>query len=180
MQPLFSKKGVSFMNGENNTNDVKITQQHSMTTNLNKIWLFCSDVKQLTIRQKVLYCLFNVFVVFCGLLVLGISSMLLAYGTSYPHSIFAGYLKNSYILFLNLFPPFVLFVFLYGIFRRIWLSYFIDGFVVFALSLSNFYPHFPEKFHDFGKFFCSFGFVVFPIFSFHSIFSIFSFSNHRI
>lgn len=127
------------MNREKNTIDEKKTQVASFVSFVKNFWLFGNDVKKMTSKQKIICLIFNVVFVLGTLLVLGFCSMLLAYGTSYPHSIFMGYLNNAYILFLNLFPPVVLFVLFYGIFRRIWLAYFVDSFLVLGFSLANFY-----------------------------------------
>ena len=127
------------MKSENNATKNENMKSMTVFSKFKECCLFYSFTDKMSLKDKIFYCVFNVLLIFAAILVLGFSCMLLAYGTSYSHEIFRGYLNNSYILLLNLLPPFVLFVFFYAILQRAWLAYFFDGFVFLALSLSNFY-----------------------------------------
>jgi len=106
---------------------------------LNSLWLFKSEFKTLTVKRKIIYSLFNAVVMLAFALALGMLSLSFSYGEVYSVGIFEGYLKNGYILTLNLLPPVLLMVLFYGIFGRAWLAFLLDSTVVMGFSLANFY-----------------------------------------
>lgn len=71
-------------------------------------------------------------------IVLGILSLLLAYG-NYSSDIFESYFSNSTILVLNLLPPFLLMLLLYGIIGKAYIAFAVDAIVVLTLSCANYF-----------------------------------------
>ncbi len=106
---------------------------------ITSFWLFGKDSKTLTGGKKVICTLFNLLLVLMSSVITAFCSLRLAYGTAYPHGIFDGYLKNWYILSLNILPVVLLVLFFYGITSRGWLAHLLGGFLTLGFSLANFY-----------------------------------------
>ncbi len=93
----------------------------------------------LSVWQKMAYVSFCVILILLSTLALGFSSLLLAYGNGVPDVVFITYLKNPYVLSLNLIPPILLFVVLYVVVGRAWAAYLADCIVVLGFSVANYF-----------------------------------------
>lgn len=71
-------------------------------------------------------------------LVLGVLSLLLAYG-NYSSDIFKSYFLNPTILALNLIPPLLLMLLLYGLIGKSYIAFAVDSLVVLTLSCANYF-----------------------------------------
>ncbi len=103
------------------------------------LWLFSDGKEKMGGGKRTAFCFFNVFLLIAAGVVIGLTSLLLAYGTAYPHEFFYGYLSNPYILMLNLVPPVLLMLVFYGLIGRGWIACIVDSVLVTGLSVINFY-----------------------------------------
>lgn len=92
----------------------------------------------LSAGRRVIFWIWNAVLLAGAVVLLGLSSLVLAPGY-YGWVLFWDYLNHPAILILNLLPPLVLAVLLYGIIGRAWLSYLITTVPVLALSFGNYY-----------------------------------------
>ncbi len=101
-------------------------------------FLFQKDSSQMTGVKKFQYEAVNFLLIVLAPIFLGGLSLLLSYG-NYGCKIFLGYFFNPLIAVLNLIPPLLLMLFLYGIIGKGWIAFAIDAFVVLGLTTVNFY-----------------------------------------
>lgn len=94
--------------------------------------------QQLSRGKKSLFWVWNWVLPVGAALVLGLASLTLSIG-SYDWDIFFDLLGKPVLLTLNLLPPVVLTVLLYGVIGRSWIAYLITAVAVTALSVGNFY-----------------------------------------
>lgn len=92
----------------------------------------------LSAKRRAIFWIWNAVLLAGAVVLLGLSSLVLAPGY-YGWVLFWDYLSHPVILILNLLPPLVLALLLYGIFGRAWLSYLITAVPVLALSFGNYY-----------------------------------------
>lgn len=95
-------------------------------------------VEELSRGKKGLFWAWNWVLLIGAALMLGLASLTLAIG-SYGWNIFFDLLKKPALLCLNLLPPVVLAVLLYGIIGRSWIAYLVTAVPVAALSIGDFY-----------------------------------------
>lgn len=98
---------------------------------------FPGSAENLSLRRKCLVYGLYVLLYLIATVALGMSSMLLAYGSFYSVDIFFKYFTNIYLVLLNLLPPIALFVLFYGIIGRAWIAYLLDSVIVIGLSVAN-------------------------------------------
>lgn len=108
-------------------------------------WLFSKKTGGMSKSSTAIYISFNVLLVLMALCALCVCSLYLARGPEYPIDIFYGYFKSANILVLNFLPPALLFVLLYAVTGRGWIAYLIDGGLVMACTVVN---YFFVKFRD--------------------------------
>ena len=94
-------------------------------------------------KRKTLIC--NLLIVFASTLVLCLCSLSVAYGTAYSDKVFLGYFKNPLIFLLNYLPVLGLFLALYAVIGKSWISYLVESVVVMGLTFAHF---FVLKFRD--------------------------------
>lgn len=123
------------------TNKLKtITAQFlELLVKMHSFWLFDKNAGELSKGKKIVYYVYNYALVVLSGIVIGISSLLLATGTSYPREVFFGYFANPYLLLLNLLPPVLIILLFYGITGRGWISCLISGVVTLLPTLGNYY-----------------------------------------
>ncbi len=109
-----------------------------ITVKFSNCFLFEKNCKNLTDRKKVLYETWNAALILLSPIILGVLSLLLAYG-NYDSRIFYGYFANPLIALLNLLPPLLLMLLLYAIIGRGWIAFAIDSFVILGFTTANHY-----------------------------------------
>ena len=87
---------------------------------------------------RVMFWLWNALLLLGAALVLGMLSLVLAPG-SFGWQLFYDYLAHPDLVALNLLPPVVLIVLLYGLTGRAWLAYVLTALPVLGLSVGNYY-----------------------------------------
>lgn len=87
---------------------------------------------------RVMFWLWNALLLLGAALVLGMLSLVLAPG-SFGWQLFYDYLAHPGLVALNLLPPVVLIVLLYGLTGRTWLAYVLTALPVLGLSVGNYY-----------------------------------------
>lgn len=112
--------------------DNKIKSKH-------RFCLFSHSSENLTPKQKTAYFSFNVFLMLLSTIALGIASLYLACGEAVPDAVFFKYFEHQGVLWLNLIPPMLLFVFLYALTGRAWIAYILDSVIVIGLSVVNYF-----------------------------------------
>ena len=106
---------------------------------LDKIFLFRREMeKDWPAGKKVAYVLWRAFLLTCAAVCMGAVVLLFAYG-QYSWGAFLGYFKSVKLLALNITPVVLLTFLLYGIFGRIWLSFFVGGIAAMGFSLGHYY-----------------------------------------
>ena len=106
---------------------------------IRSFWLFGDSCKEQPFYKKVLFVLFNTFVLAASCVLLGVLSLSVSYGEMYSKGIFYGYLQNGYILILNILPVIILGVIFYALTGRIWSAFLCDSVVTLGFTFSNFY-----------------------------------------
>lgn len=106
---------------------------------IRSFWLFDDSCKEQPFYKKVLFVLFNTFVLAASCVLLGLLSLSVSYGEMYSKGIFYGYLQNGYILILNILPVIILGVIFYALTGRIWSAFLCDSVVTLGFTFSNFY-----------------------------------------
>lgn len=94
-------------------------------------------------KRKSLIC--NLLIILASTLVLCICSLSVAYGTTYSDKVFLGYFTNPLIFLLNYLPVLGLFLALYAVIGKSWISYLVESVVVMGLTFAHF---FVLKFRD--------------------------------
>ena len=115
-----------------NFDERKIDKKH-------RFFLFSTSCENLTLKQKTIYISFNVILVLLSTIALGIASLYLACGESVPDAVFFKYFEHGGVLWLNLVPPILLFVFFYALTGRAWIAYALDSIVVLGFSIVNYF-----------------------------------------
>lgn len=106
---------------------------------LDKIFLLRGEIeKDWPAGKKAAYVIWRAFLFVCAAICMGAVVLLFAYG-QYPAAILKGYLASSTIMVMNIFPVALLIFLLYGLFGRMWLSFFLGGFVAIGFSLGHYY-----------------------------------------
>ena len=93
---------------------------------------------ELSRNQRVIFWLWNAFLLTGAAISLGLISLVLA-PAQYGWQLFWDYLDHPALVALNLLPPVVFAALLYGLTGRTWLAYAITALPVLGLSLGNYY-----------------------------------------
>ena len=88
--------------------------------------------------KKAAYVIWRAFLFVCAAICMGAVVLLFAYG-QYPGAVLKGYLASTTIMVMNIFPVALLIFLLYGLFGRMWLSFFLGGFAAIGFSLGHYY-----------------------------------------
>ena len=90
-----------------------VFMSNNFMSKVKEFWLFSKSGKGLSMIKRVIYEVWNALVMLASAVLLGILSLLLAYG-NYNKLIFNGYFENSLIALLNVLPVVLLFHKLHG------------------------------------------------------------------
>ncbi len=111
---------------------------NKISAKFESVFLFAKNSGGLSHKKRVLYEIWNVALIILAPIILGVLSLSLAYG-NYDSRIFLGYFTNPLVALLNLLPPLLLMLLLYGIIGKGWIAFAIDAFIMLGLTTANFY-----------------------------------------
>lgn len=90
-------------------------------------------------RRRTVFWLWNALLIAGASVTMGLSSLVLATGSHSARVMLMDYLTHPVLLILNLLPPLLLTVLLYGLTGRAWLAALITALPVMGLSVGNYY-----------------------------------------
>lgn len=112
---------------------------NKLTKLLDRVFLFRGSMeREWSGGKKAAYVLWRAFLFLCAAICMGAIVLLFAYG-QYSPGVLKEYLTSGTVMVMNILPVALLILLLYGLFGRMWLAFFLGGFVALGFSLGNYY-----------------------------------------